>query len=136
MSVVLAALLFTSMQAQPTIPGSAIQQEIVVLGGKLKRWTASYEVRGTATKCATKKSSGDLEVDKIGCASFEACLPALQPRIDTSDKPDLDKKARRAIKVSIKRDLAACVTNRRDEAIAELAERRWQARQGSTNAQN
>jgi hypothetical protein len=109
----------------------AVEQEITVIGRKLKTWRADYAVRGSQMACRTKKSTGDREIDAIGCQSFEQCVAKLRPRIDQSDRPDLAMAERKQMKVSIKRDLRTCVDARRDELIADLADRRFRARAGS-----
>jgi hypothetical protein len=111
----------------------AVQQEILVIAGKLKKWTATYEVRGDKSVCRTKRSSGDADVDAIGCAAFKRCLTPLQPRITASDSASVPVRERKVMKNAIKADLGACVTQRRDRLISELAERRYQARQGQLN---
>jgi hypothetical protein len=116
--------------AQAGAPASApgVAQEIVVIGRKLDRWTASYVVRGNTIGCRTKISTGDREIDAIGCASFEACVGQLRERINESDRKDLEEATRKTMKGAIKRDLAACVRIRRDALIADLADRRFTAR--------
>ena len=136
MSILLLPLLLVAAQAQPAAHSPAVQEEIVVLGNSLARWTGNYQVRGSRAKCATKKSSGDSAVDAIGCTSFEACLPRLQDRIDVSDRKDLAKSVRADMKALIKHDLSTCVAQERDQALADLAERRFQTRQRTTNASN
>lgn len=75
-------------------------------------------------KCSTKTSTKDIEIDAIGCQAFELCADTLKSRIVASDDTGLDRKARLAMKVEIKRDLSDCVKVRRAELIAALAARR------------
>jgi hypothetical protein len=119
-------LLALTFQPASTEP---VQSDVVVIGDRLKLWTGTYAIRGSRMKCATKRSSGDAEIDAIGCAAFQTCADGLQPRIAASDVRALDRRTRLAMKDAIKRDLSACVLARRDELIADLAERRFQARQ-------
>lgn len=110
--------------------GPGVAAEAVVITGKLKKWTARYEVRGASSVCRTKTSSGDGEVDAIGCAAFNRCLAPLQSRIDASDAKAVPNRERKAMKSAIKADLSSCTTRTRDQLVAELAERRFEARQG------
>ena len=123
------SLLLGAPQVTPASP-APVQEEIIVIGRKLKGWAAVYAVRGSEMTCKTKKSTGDRAIDAIGCQSFEECVAKLRSRIDLSDRPDLAKAERARLKASIKRDLGICVDGRRDELIAELADRWFRSRSG------
>ena len=110
-----------TVQAAPTSPA---QDEIVVIGQRLSRWTCKYEIRGAKMKCSTKTSTNDVEIDAIGCQAFQMCADALQSRIIASDDTELDRGTRLAMKAELKRDLTDCVKDRRAELIAGLAARR------------
>jgi len=101
-------------------------EEIVVIGERLKKWTGKYKIRGEKIRCATKQSSGDREIDFIGCAAFRICATQLKSRIAASDSKSLDKQTRKGMKISIKTDLTACVIDQRQDLIANLAGRRVQ----------
>lgn len=100
------------------------ENEIVVIGERLKKWSGKYKIRGEKMRCSTKQSSGDREIDAIGCAAFETCATNLMPRIAASDSKDLDKNVREAMKTSVKQDLSTCVSDRRKHLIADLANKR------------
>jgi hypothetical protein len=123
-------LLLSAGQGAPATSPPAVQQEIVVIAQRLRNWRARYAVRGSEMTCATTRSTGDREIDAIGCASFETCVRQLRPRIDESDRTDLARSVRRSMKDAIRRDLRTCVDARRDALIAELADRRFRARNG------
>jgi len=91
--------LLLASQGVTTASPPAVEQEIVIIAQRLRNWRARYAVRGSETTCATTRSTGDREIDAIGCISFETCVRQLRPRID--------------------------------ELIAELADRRFRARNGS-----
>lgn len=121
--------LLVLLAGQTGLPAQAVvDQEIVVIGRKLDRWTAQYVVRGARIDCRTEKSTGDQEIDAIGCSAFNACVGQLRGRIDESDRKDLKKGTRKRMKAAIKRDLAACVSVQRDELIADLVDRRFHSR--------
>jgi hypothetical protein len=124
-------LLLSAGQAAPAARPPAVEQDITVIGQRLRRWTARYEVRGSRVSCRTRRSTGDREIDAIGCSAFAACILQFRPRIEESDRTNLESSVRRRMKDAIQRDLAACVDARRDELIAELADRRFRARTGN-----
>jgi hypothetical protein len=127
---ILLSLLLSAGQAAPAPRPPAVAQDITVIGQRLRRWTARYEVRGSRVSCRTRRSTGDGEIDAIGCRAFEACILQLRPRIEESDRTDLERSVRRDMKEAIRRDLGTCVDARRDALIADLADRRFRARSG------
>jgi len=126
--ILMSLLLATAPVAAPADP--AVEQDILVIGRKLETWTAKYSVRGSRMRCRTKKSSGDAEIDAIGCTAFRECTVQHLPRLTASDDRALERRVRLDMKAAIKRDLAACTRSRLDELIADLAERRSEARRG------
>jgi hypothetical protein len=121
------ALITSTLLCQATVAPaeeSNTSDDIVVIARRLNSWSGKFSVRGDKVKCATKKSTGDNEIDAIGCSAMAQCLPPLQPRITASDNSALDKAARISMKESIKRDLTTCVKETRADLIAELARRR------------
>jgi hypothetical protein len=117
-------LLMMTLAADQAAPMSPAQDEIVVIGQRLSRWTGKYEIRGAKMKCSTKSSTKDIEIDAIGCQAFQVCADTLQSRIAASDDTGLDRSARLSMKAEIKRDLTDCVKDRRAELVAALAARR------------
>lgn len=117
-------MLMMTLAADQAAPMSPTQDEIVVIGQRLSRWTGKYEIRGAKMKCSTKTSTKDIEIDAIGCQAFQICADTLQSRIAASDDTQLDKKTRLAMKVELRRDLTDCVMVRRAELIEALAARR------------
>lgn len=126
--MLLTLLLLSSVHSAQPAPPPQVARDIVVIGRKLQRWQSKYFVRGRQLGCQTRKSTGDAEIDAIGCAAFETCVTRLRPQIDESDRPDLDKSSRKRMKVLLKQRLSACVKEQREQLIGELAERRWMAR--------
>lgn len=106
------------------ISADAEQAEIVVIGQRLARWSATYMIRGSKLRCAAKTSTGDPDIDSLGCKAFETCADQLAPRIAKSDEKSLANSDRLAMKAGIKQDLSACVADQRTVLIAELAKNR------------
>ncbi|MEA3014833.1 MAG: hypothetical protein QOD42_3378 [Sphingomonadales bacterium] len=128
--LIVLSLLLAAGQAAPAPRPPAVEHDITVIGQRLRSWTARYSVRGSRVSCRTRQSTGDREIDAIGCRAFETCIGQLGPRIDESDRADLDGSLRRRMKEAIRRDLRTCVDARRDALIADLADRRFGARAG------
>lgn len=100
------------------------QTEIVVIGQKLSHWTGKYAIRGSKLRCSTKTSSGDRDIDDLGCRAFDACADQLAPQIAATDEKSLSKEVRLVMKESVKRDLSECVADKRVILIQELAKQR------------
>ncbi len=117
-------LLPIALLAAQAVPVDQMPDDIVVIGQRLAHWTGKYQIRGSRMKCATKTSTGDPEIDAIGCEAFETCANVLAPRITASDDKALATEVRLAMKAGIKHDLSECVADKRVEFIAALADRR------------
>lgn len=117
-------------------PSVEVDRDIVVIGNKLKNWRARvYEKRGKML-CQTRASSGDKEIDTIGCTAMATCLTELRPRLIASVDRKRPATERKALNAGAAKEFGTCTMGRRDTLIAELAERRFQARQGTNNALN
>ena len=51
------------------------EREIVVIGRRSGWWTGAWQQKDGVTTCATKKSTGDAEIDKIMCDGLSICGP-------------------------------------------------------------
>lgn len=107
------------------------QAEIVVIGRRLANWTGTYRIRGAKVRCSTKVSSGDHEIDDLGCRAFEDCAGQMASQIAATDRKSLAQETRLAMKDIVKADLFACVAKRRIALIEALATER-QNRHGIT----
>lgn len=125
-------LLALALQVAPaSLPDLEVQRDIVVIGSKLKTWRARVRSKDGKMGCQTLTSTRDKDIDAIGCSAMAGCLTALRPRLIAAADRKLPAKTRKALNAAASRDLGACVMSRRDDMIADLAERRYQARQGS-----
>ena len=104
------------------------QTEILVIGKRLLHWTGKYAIRGNKLRCSTKSSSGDRDIDALGCRAFDYCADQLAPQIAATDEKSLPKATRLTMKESVKRDLSTCVASKRITLIEELATHRKKAR--------
>jgi TonB family protein len=80
-------------------------QEIVIIARRARgvRWDWKVDKAGRLTKCKITRSSGDREIDQIGCEATRQCAA---------------KGIRKA------RQMRACIIPLRRQLIVELAERR------------
>lgn len=129
--MVLTVFLALALQNAPAPPNADIQREILVIGNKLKPWSARFRTRKGEFLCAIRKSTGDKEIDAIGCDSMATCLPQLRSRLAAGANKKVKGAERKAMTAAINRDFGTCVMSQRDARIADLAERRFQARQGT-----
>lgn len=126
-----ALLAMAAFQAVPAATASDSTAEAVVLGQKLQNWRASVRERKGRMVCTTKTSTGDRELDAIGCNAMATCLAELKPRLNATLDKTLSAADRKSLRDAVDRDLFTCVTTNRDTAAAALAERRYQERQGN-----
>jgi hypothetical protein len=105
----IAAMLFSVAASQAVPPAVADSQEvieeIVVIGRRARgvRWDWNVNKAGRLTKCKITRSSGDREIDQIGCDATRQCAAS---------------GARR------EREMRACIIPLRQQLIRALAERR------------
>ena len=70
------ALLFLAQAATPIPTGAATDDpEIVVMARKSGRWRGSWWTENGQATCKTQVSSGDAEIDAIGCTNLLICGP-------------------------------------------------------------
>jgi hypothetical protein len=104
-------LLIADPQAAPStgVTDSEQNQEIVVIGRRARgvRWDWRVNKAGQLTKCRITRSSGDPEIDQIGCEATRQCA---------------------ASGIRNKRPMEACIVPLRRQLIIALAERRVAAR--------
>ncbi|OYY64849.1 hypothetical protein [Sphingomonas sp. 28-62-11] len=130
-----AALLFVAPQVVAA-ETSDVADEVIVVGRRLKNWRGKASFKGSTATCKTTISTGDQEIDGIGCQALEVCLPPLQGRVDASNAKGIKPAVRKKMVTALNSDLAACVRERRDVLIADLVDRRFEERQRKTDAEN
>lgn len=124
------ALFVAVVQASPALQPQA-SNDVVVMAEKLKNWRASVRERKGRMICTTKTSTGDRELDAIGCNAMATCLTQLRPRLNATLEKRLAEAERKSLRAAADRELFTCVTSNRDAGSAALAERRYQERQGN-----
>jgi hypothetical protein len=124
--MMLAVLALLQAQVAAPAPPPAQQQEILVVGQRLKNWRGQMSTRNGSDHCRTLVSSGDADVDRVGCSAMAHCYALHRPALtEAFARPAATRAAH-----PVYRLLGVCVRDQRDLLVADLAERRYQARQG------
>ena len=128
----LAPLLLIAAQTAP--PAATPRQidpkvaaQVPVIAGKLEQWRGAWGAAGGKLACKTIRSTGDEEIDALGCASMLACVRPAYPALKTiaDGKATVDEKKRQiAAKLAA---LQPCMRQHRGQGIAELALKRGRA---------
>ena len=125
----LAAIFLIAAQAAaaPATPREIdpeVAAQVPVIAGKLEQWRGAWGAAGGKIACRTVRSSGDEEIDALGCASMIACVkpayPALKTIADGSAAIE-EKKRQMSAKLAT---LEPCMRQHRGQGIAELALKR------------
>ena len=124
MSALLAVALIT--QSIPAVPAETLEDEVVVIGNKLKAWRARVRKVDGQMRCAIVKSTGDRDVDLVGCNAMATCATQLEPQLQAVADRKLSRAARRTAQTQAESRLLPCMMNERTRLIEELAERRYQ----------
>lgn len=123
--MILAALLL--LQATPA-PDA---EEVVVLGQRLERtFKAGVRFGKDGARCKIAKSTGDAEIDRIGCRAMEVCFPPFQSRFEATRDRAIRPEVRKVMQSALNQELTACFKRERTDGIAALVARRRAARSG------
>ncbi len=120
--MILIALALQTAAAPP--PEGAVEEEIVVIGEKMKAWRATMRLSKKGADCKVRVSTGDPAIDRIGCTAMEQCWPEFLPHFEATRAKDVTAAERKTRTDALNKELGTCVMARRDAAIAELADRR------------
>ncbi len=129
MSILTAIVLLaaTPAAAPPANVDPKVAAQVPVIAGKLEQWRGAWGAAGGKLACKTIRTSGDEEIDALGCASMIACVkpayPALKTIADGLAATD-EKKRLIAAKLAT---LQPCMKQHRGQGIAELALKRGRA---------
>ncbi|MXO75382.1 hypothetical protein GRI40_09170 [Altererythrobacter aerius] len=108
--------------AKPVDPEVAAQ--VPLIAGKLQGWQGAWGAVDGKLACRTMKSTGDSEIDMIGCGAMMACVKPVFPKLKAlADGPgsEADKKAKMG---TILAGQSTCLKERRGQGIAALALKR------------
>jgi hypothetical protein len=125
--MMLVALLL--MQSATPAP-APVDDEIVVIGERLKGWTGKVSETIGIRSCRTTKSTGDQEIDAIGCRVLTDCfLPMRRKMVTAAKQAGRDPEKRKAAMAPINAEMSVCFKERRTALVAELLDRRAAARE-------
>ncbi|MHA6723856.1 hypothetical protein [Sphingomonas sp. RS2018] len=74
--------------------------------------------------CTVRRSTGDAEIDRIGCAAIETCMPQYQSRLAGSNDRAIQPGTRRVMQAALGAELSECLTGIHTRMAGELAARR------------
>lgn len=122
---------FVLVIAQAGVPAAVAQKvdpkvaaQVPQIASKLAQWRGTWAAVQGKLACKTVKSSGDEEIDAIGCYATLTCVrpayPALRAIADGKGS-EADKKAKMRAKLDT---LDTCLKERRGQGIAALATKR------------
>jgi len=111
-----------------TVPDPETGQEIVVIGQKLKAWRAKVDFGKKGATCKIKQSTGDAEIDRIGCTAMEQCWPDFMPGFEATRAKGISAADRAAKTAALNQALGTCVMAKRETLVAALADKRATAR--------
>lgn len=124
-------MLLALVLAQAAVMPPPVADEITVIGRRLQHWTGRVSTTIGITTCRTLKSTGDREIDTIGCTAARQCWPQYRHAMEVASDRKLPADTRREMIATVKADMRPCVTATRDSLIAELADRRAAAKPAS-----
>ncbi|MFA9201743.1 MAG: hypothetical protein ACEQR8_11295 [Cypionkella sp.] len=111
-----------SPAAGPIDPRVAAQ--VPLIAGKLADWRGTWAAVDGKLACRTVRSTGDEEIDKIGCFATLTCVKPIYPELKAiadGKATEADKKAQIRARLS---GQATCLKQYRGQGIAELALKR------------
>ena len=129
MSVSLALLLQAVPVPPPTPPEG---EDVVVMARKLQHWRATISTDPFGTRCKTKQSTGDGEIDAIGCAAMTQCWPDTLARLRAAHARGVAKPDRARLEQEASDAFGACSKPKRAAMIDALAARRAAARESGS----
>jgi hypothetical protein len=124
-------MVFALLLAQAAPPPAPGADDIVVIGEKLKGWKGRVSDTIGIHSCRTTQSTGDKEIDTIGCRVLTDCFVPMKPQmIAAARAAGRDAEKRKAAQAPLNAEMTACFKERRTALIEDLLDRRAAARSG------
>ena len=118
--MILALFLLVQTAPSPVPP----TDEVVVIASKLDRFRAQMAFGKSGPQCRIKTSTGDAEIDRIGCKAIEVCWPSYDSRMAATGDRAIKPATRRIMQSALNDDLRGCFAGQTKAGIAELAAKR------------
>ncbi|MEG3182247.1 hypothetical protein [Sphingomonas sp. LT1P40] len=103
-------------------------EEVVILGRKLAGWRGSARMKDGRYTCRIRQSSGDKQIDAIGCMAMERCMTQVQPKVSAMLATNPSREQRTVLFEPINREMSGCMKQVHDSELERLADRRAAAR--------
>lgn len=116
--MILALLLM--IQAAP----APATDEVVVIASKLDRFRAQMAFGKSGAQCRIKTSTGDAEIDRIGCKAIEVCWPTFDSRMAATNDRAIKPSTRKIMQSALNDELRTCFAGQTKAGIADLAAKR------------
>lgn len=120
--MIAAALLQVAAATAAPVPAEA--SEIVVIGRRLAEWRGTWGEKKGMLACRTTRSTGDAEIDALGCRTLVACAAPKVPEFRAIAATKLPKRERNRRMTAASQAMMPCLTQTREREIAALADRR------------
>lgn len=118
--MILAALLLLQ-----TAPAPVPADDIVVIGQRLqKNFKASVKFGKDGARCRISRSTGDVEIDRIGCTAIETCFPQYQSRYHATRDRAIRPDVRKVMQAALNQELSSCMSAQYKAGTAALAAKR------------
>lgn len=120
-------LLPLALIAAEPVAEPPVENEIEVIGNRLRNWRGKWKLRKGVVSCKTTRSTGDKAIDAIGCNAMVECVAPLTPQWAALDQAKLpkDELNRQANALLKEAGIGDCVFAKREAGIAALvADRR------------
>jgi hypothetical protein len=98
-----------------------VAAQVPVIAGKLAQWRGAWGAAGGKLACKTVRSTGDEDIDRIGCAAMIACVKPIYPELKAiadGKGTEADKQRRIGARLA---GQERCLKEHRGEGIAALA---------------
>lgn len=101
------------------------EPEIVVIARKLKIWHGEVVQRKGKAVCKIKRSTGEKEIDQIGCDALLQCTARRSDDINAINAANKDRRTRKRLMEPVVASIRACaLVEMRNAGIAAAAKRR------------
>ena len=122
-------LLLAALQAAP-IPQPR-EDDVVVIGRRVREWRGTFKAdkNGVSRQCRTKRSTGDLEIDAIGCEATVTCYTQVHGKVAAIMAATKSRKeANRRMASIMNAEMTPCMDRTYRPLVAALAQKRRAAR--------
>jgi len=112
-------------------PPPADEGDVVVIARKLQTWRGVITTNILGTRCVTKRSSGDREIDAIGCDAMRRCWPDTTRAIDAARSRRTPAADRAPLEAEARAGFQRCASVQRRTLIDALVARRTAAQEAA-----